>query len=504
MTQAKKFIREGKVDAEHEFTFSVEEENAILGVDGNNWEEFSKYFIAIDDEFNEKDKAHFKYPYRKGDGCNKKALQEIKNIAGRKDEIEVVSGVEELLEMMETKEDRLDRYHVDELVPDSWMTSPFKKTPEGFLKGRAIVTNTGVFMYVDNVGRQIRELRLPEEVFSRESLDSLKLKPVTNDHPRTPVDTSNVKDFQVGSLGENPSSTTQWSGAVNMVDLTDGYHLAVDMIITDKEAIQDVELGKRALSCGYTCDLEPAIPGARALGMEYDYIQRNIRYNHVAIVDKARAGDAARIRLDSAQSNILISFEEDNVMEMKNITLDGVEYKAEAEVLKNLNQTKETVVELNTKMDALVIEKSKIEAERDTLKDQVEALTKENADAKQNKVDASEVGKLVKARMALVKVAEQMKVEVKDEMSDIEIMKAVIVTKFPNTKLDEKDAVYIQARFDGVVELIATEASTVADAEIRGVKNPVTNETVADSVEMKRKKMIEDQKKAYLNAKKED
>ena len=39
--------------------------------------------------------------------------------------------------------------------------------------------------------------------------------------------------------------------------------------------------------------------------MPYDYIQRNIRANHVAIVEKGRAGDAPRIRLDSADAVML-------------------------------------------------------------------------------------------------------------------------------------------------------------------------------------------------------
>ena len=54
------------------------------------------------------------------------------------------------------------------------------------------------------------------------------------------------------------------------------------------------------------------------MGMGYDFIQRNIRANHVAIVDRARAGDSARIRLDSADA-VLVE-EEGNTVKIK---LDG-------------------------------------------------------------------------------------------------------------------------------------------------------------------------------------
>ena len=44
-------------------------------------------------------------------------------------------------------------------------------TPEGYLKDRPILTSCGIFEYMDN-GKVRRELRLPEDVFSPESLKS--------------------------------------------------------------------------------------------------------------------------------------------------------------------------------------------------------------------------------------------------------------------------------------------------------------------------------------------
>lgn len=37
-------------------------------------------------------------------------------------------------------------------------------------------------------------------------------------------------------------------------------------------------------------------------GLHYDVIQRNIRGNHVALVDKGRAGETACLRMDSADA----------------------------------------------------------------------------------------------------------------------------------------------------------------------------------------------------------
>jgi hypothetical protein len=130
----------------------------------------------------------------------------------------------------------------DSLVPSRWMTKSFTRTSDGFLKGRAVVTSVGVFTYQNKDGSFTRELRLPEEVFNADSLESMKMKPVANDHPTEKITDENVKKYQVGSLGSNPSSNNQirsWEGYTPEDELTDGFHVAIDMIIHDGDAIKN-------------------------------------------------------------------------------------------------------------------------------------------------------------------------------------------------------------------------------------------------------------------------
>lgn len=155
---------------------------------------------------------------------------------------------------MELKKD-LKRF--DNIDNSQWMTLPFERTNEGFLKGRAIVTSIGVFTYKRKDGTIQRELRLPEEVFSVRTLESMKLKPVTLNHPTELVTSDNADKLQVGSLGDNPSWTKEWEHK-NWQEVTDGINCAIDMIVTRKDAIDAVLNGKNALSMGYTCDLEIA------------------------------------------------------------------------------------------------------------------------------------------------------------------------------------------------------------------------------------------------------
>ena len=390
----------------------------------------------------------------------------------------------------------------DNIDHSEWMTTPFERTTEGFLKGRAIVTCCGVFTYKRADGTLQRELRLPEEVFAPATLESLKLKPVTLNHPTELVTPENADMLQVGSLGDNPSSTNQeynWEGkATDWKKLTDGLNVAVDMIITKKDAIDAVINGKQGLSMGYTCDIEMAEPGSTWCGVEYDYIQRNIKYNHCAIVDAGRAGDNAKIelRVDSADAVLedkLVTKDGGTKM-LKKINLDGIDYEAEESVIKALNTEKkradDAVAELSKFKKDSAKELSVITAERDTQKERADKAEEDLAKAKAEALDSTKLDEAVNARIELYKNAEKAGVEVKNDMKDADIKKAVIAKVFPKANLDGKDSAYIDARYDATVEMLAERA----DSNSRQVLADTPNNH-ADSVDDARQRMIDKMKK---------
>jgi hypothetical protein len=162
-----------------------------------------------------------------------------------------------------------------------------ERTPQGFLKVSGFATRTGVFPYIDAAGKIRRELRHPDHVFNPESMNTLKNAPVTLDHPPGLVTPENVKQYMKGYTTDRVE--------VNR-DLLD-----TDVIIADAETIVAVEDDNiRELSSGYTCDLDYT-PGVYN-GVPYDCIQKNIRYNHLAIVKRGRAGPEVRLRIDSADA----------------------------------------------------------------------------------------------------------------------------------------------------------------------------------------------------------
>ena len=120
-------------------------------------------------------------------------------------------------------------------------------------------------------------MRPEEEVFSPETMASFEGMPVTNDHPPEGVDISNIRVLQKG----HAHNVRRGSGSES--DL-----LLADLIITDPALIRAIlEEGKREISCGYTYEL---------CEENGEYVQRQIRGNHVAVVDAGRAGSRVCIK----------------------------------------------------------------------------------------------------------------------------------------------------------------------------------------------------------------
>ena len=162
------------------------------------------------------------------------------------------------------------------------------ETGEGFLICRNVpISRTGDQEYMGweigipgaGGGQIVTVHRPPEEVFSTAALASFEGKPVTNDHPPVLIGPDDVKTYEMGHAQNVRRGDGEW----------EEYTLA-DLHIHDRELIDAVQSGKREISCGYECEYVPNGDGT--------YTQRNIRGNHVAVVERGRAGKRAAI-LDS-------------------------------------------------------------------------------------------------------------------------------------------------------------------------------------------------------------
>lgn len=324
-------------------------------------------------------------------------------------------------------------------------------TSQGFLRVPAFLTRTGVFKYRRKDGSVVRELRHPDDVFAQASLDTLRMAPLTNDHPEEFVTPDNVKELGVGWISD-------------AIEIVDGKKLGTHALIADKIALAQVEAGKVELSCGYTADL---VQGTGTYdGEPYDCRQTNIRYNHVAIVERGRAGPGIRLRLDSDDAVGVDSTDpEETSMKMKigdkefelpQEACDAInsEFKSRDdafEAFKKKSGAKgDSAAEIATAVESatksLKAENDKLQAKFDTLEEKLAA--------KKDGIQPGEVSKLVKERARIEKVAVSvLGAEAKlDDKSDLDIIKEVLVKHDSKIDVKVKSEDYLRARFDSLAD----------------------------------------------------
>lgn len=319
-----------------------------------------------------------------------------------------------------------------------------KETSQGFLRIPVFACRTGIQVYHQKDGTKIREFRPPEEVFHEDTLASLRSCPVTNDHPDEFVNQDNVNGLMKGMTADH----------VSRVKKDSVEYAKTEVIITDKAMIQDIRSGKKEVSCGYQVALDMT-PGFYQ-GQKYDCIQRKITHNHLAIVDRGRAGPECRLRLDSDAE--LVDSIQGGTMKIKigNQEFDVADDVAEA--FKTHESEQKNALDAAQKAD-----NSDALAEANKAKDQLQAkvdtLETENKKLKEDKTDVqpADISSAVSARLKLVRIADRMlskeDKEKIDEMTDKDIRVAVIKTQDKEFKSDGKSDDYIEARFDTVVEL---------------------------------------------------
>lgn len=370
-------------------------------------------------------------------------------------------------------EGRVLRYDAGELLKSY-------RTAEGYIlaEGRAI--RPGILTYRRADGSVRRELIPPEELFKADSLATLGRKPVTLEHP--PLDESGAP---IWLSPDNVSVLAVGDVDGEIVEDAGGF-VKLRIAVRRKDAIEAIEAGKRGLSPGYTCRYDPT-PGIWQ-GQPYDGVQRDRRYNHLAICSAGRGGPEVRLRLDSADAvqvdSSAAAERTEERMGQASIDLGGVRYDVDAGTAQAIQGAieaarldggktyKEQLDALKKSYDAKCGEAASMDAELKSLKDQmaeVEAKMKEK-EAKNGSGGAGEKEpekkgdadddflKRFAARLSLLRTAEAVGVERADAMPDDEIRRAIVAADNPELKLDSLSADFL----DGYVARVAAQSKKAA------------------------------------------
>ena len=317
---------------------------------------------------------------------------------------------------------------------DRALINDFKETDEGYLTINACpVTRPGVFPYKRGDGVAM-EAKLPDDLFSEMTIQSANAKPITDNHPTEAVTTSNYSKYSKGM--------THTDAAVR------NNKLVVSFTVTDAATIQKIKDGKRELSIGFEADVsdETGTYG----GERYDSVQRNMKINHIALVDEGRAGPTVAIKTDSAfmmDSNDLKNYKNGgNTMPV--LKIDNKDYEVDPVVKARVDALEAQLETANTKAGGV----DSLTGERDALQAQVTTLTSELEEAKSNAMTADSVDKAVKERIELVEKAKPILGDSYDftGKSEREVKEAAILTANKDFKGDGKSDDYINAFFDAM------------------------------------------------------
>ena len=321
-----------------------------------------------------------------------------------------------------------------------------RRTGDGYLVADAKVARTGIQQYLGSeVGRPdipiVRVYRPPEEVFSRDAMHSYAHRPITVEHPSKMVDASTWKGVAAGQTGEDV--------------VRDGECVRVPLLLMDAAAIKAYESGKRELSMGYSAEIVFE-DGMTPDGQPYDAVQKQLRMNHLALVDRARGGAELRIGdgrtpgdQDRGANNPPTEKSTMSNTNTRTVMVDGLSVEttdAGAQAIMKLQQQVKDSGQALT--DAQVKHQAEL-ADRDAKLAKAEA---ERDDAKAKVLSDADIDARVQARGDLIAAAKAIHDADYTGKADADIRKAVVVAKLGDAAVAGKSEAYIDARFDILVE----------------------------------------------------
>lgn len=331
-----------------------------------------------------------------------------------------------------------------------------RKTADGYVVAMTPVARTGI---QDYLGRELDpsgENLLPNQVYKAyrpkdavmadSFIQSFPWKPITDNHPDTAVTADNWRDLAVGIVGEV---------------VPDGERVMAAMMLTDSATQRAVDSGKSQVSVGYESEIVFKA-GVTDSGEAYDVVQVPKRVNHIAVVDRGRAGPDFKIpsvfdtALRDAVKIVYDSLSKDSPLKITAIMVGDATYQVADE-------------------DAAKL--MKLIADKDEMIGQLKA---ECADNKAKILSDSDVAKMVAELSALGMVAKKIIGDSYDAVgkSVIEIKRDVVAKRFGDEAVKtaasdaEIEGIYkvasvlpVEKTDDSVRNEIKTGATSIADAD---------------------------------------
>jgi len=370
------------------------------------------------------------------------------------------------------------------------------ETQEGFLKAKVTIAKPGVFPYVED-GQIIYHAKLPQDLFSKTTIDSAKGAPVvgdprTQDHPRasdnvTPVlvDSENYSQYVKGNISEPKIENDK---------------LVAYETIYDRELINEIQAGNmREVSIGFTHNTD--MQGGEYNGQAYDRAQTNIVINHVAHVDRGRAGRDVKIHVDRGQtmSDKIKKTDADESTSGKKFSYrkfdSAIDISVDKEIHDELMLLRKHIKADALKIDELEKELNEIKADSsqerkikrlegaiDTLQSSVDSWKEQYQELKNSIPE--QAAKIARDRADIIDFAKSVDKDMSfDGLSNDEIKLQVIAKGLPFKEGVDVGALSIDAinaRYDAACELLREKANLTADKEERKIDMTVDRNVIQE------------------------
>lgn len=331
-------------------------------------------------------------------------------------------------------------------------------TPEGFLVCHDVpIARTGVQLYLDEelVGEDgkplvkggpdglVRVEREADQVFREDTLKSFEGKPVTVNHPESFVTPENWRNLTIGFVQN-----------VRRGDGIEDDLVLADLVITDADGIEYVNRDLPEVSAGYEAEYEQLAPGRGR--------QLNIVGNHVALVERGRAGPRCSIQDGAhAMSKKKRSFWDRLLTAVK--AQDAEAVKAEIEDMEGEEDEGEEGKKKPTGDSAVL---ASINAQLKTLTADVAALKARANDADPDDEDEGDEGKKATGDEVLTPEPAETNSEAKGKVLSGDSLKAVVARSeilAPGIQIPTGDSAATQ-----VVDALMRNALTTALASESG------------------------------------
>jgi hypothetical protein len=121
LANAKSLLSSGKIDWNSRWDFDASDGNEMLGTDGDNWEEYSKYHLGYHPEIDDKEtKAYYSFPFGKNGKLYASAIRAIRSRAAQADADDIFKEAGIIMDKLNEKEENmaLDKEKTDEYATE--------------------------------------------------------------------------------------------------------------------------------------------------------------------------------------------------------------------------------------------------------------------------------------------------------------------------------------------------------------------------------------------------